>query len=190
MAEYNDYQMIKRSSPSKNATPAKKKAAAKKAPTKTVVTPGTKVSSATINKIKSMGMTAALKSASSANPETREGIRRLYGATRYNKAVSSAAPKPTDSRFSGVKKPDVKKPTDSRFTGAGAGKPKPSGTGGYTPGSAKSGKATYTTGSGVRNTAPKKAAPVQKTKDLKKNPLVKFVTSRVGGKSGGYGNSK
>ena len=61
----------------------------------------------------------------------------------------------------------------------------------YTSGSAKSGKATYTTGSGVRYASPaKKAAPVQKTKSLKKNPLVKFVTSRVGGKSGGYGNSK
>ena len=106
-------------------------------------------------------------------------------------AKKAAAPKPTDSRFSGVKKPSVKKPTDSRFTGLGAGKPKPSGTGGYTPGSAKSNKATYTTGSGVRYTsAAKKATPAQKTKSLKKNPLVKFVTSRVGGKSGGYGNSK
>jgi hypothetical protein len=93
---------------------------------KTIVTPGTKVSQATIDKIKSMGMTAALKSANSANPETREGIRRLYGATRYNKAVASkAAPKPTDSRFSGVKKPDPKKPTDSRFSGVKKAAPKP-----------------------------------------------------------------
>jgi hypothetical protein len=106
-------------------------------------------------------------------------------------AKKAAAPKPTDSRFSGVKKPSVTKPKDSRFSGLGAGKPKPSGTGGYTPGSAKSGKAAYTTGSGVRYTsATKKATPAQKTKSLKKNPLVKFVTSRVGGKSGGYGNSK
>ena len=104
-------------------------------------------------------------------------------------AKKAAAPKPTDSRFSGIKKPSVTKPTDSRFTGMGAGKPKPSGAGGYTAGSAKSGKATYTTGSGVRYAAstPKKAAA---TKDLKKNPLVKFVTSRVGGKSGGTGKSK
>ncbi len=84
------------------------------------------------------------------------------------------------------------KPTDSRFTGLGAGKPKPSGSMAYTPGSAKNNKATYTTGSGVRyaSSSTKKATPAQKTKDLKKNPLVKFVTSRVGGKSGGYGNSK
>ena len=117
------------------------------------------------------------------------------GATKKSvakKAVAkkAAAPKPTDSRFSGVKKPSVKKPTDSRFTGMGAGKPKPSGSMAYTPGSAKNNKATYTTGSGVRYASAKKAAPVQKTKSLKKNPLVKFVTSRVGGKSGGYGNSK
>ena len=90
-----------------------------------------------------------------------------------------------------AKKKAASKSTDSRFTGLGAGKPKPSGTGGYTPGSAKSNKATYTTGSGVRYTsAAKKATPAQKTKSLKKNPVVRFVTSRVGGKSGGYGNSK
>ena len=172
----------------------KAKAAVKKAPTKTVVTPGTKVSQGTIDKIKSMGMSAALKGANSANPETREGIRRLYGATRYNKAVGTskpAAPKPTDSRFSGAKKADVKKPTDSRFMGMGAGKPKSSGSMSYTTGSAKNNKATYTTGSGVSSKASTpKATPAQKTKSLKKNPLVKFVTSRTGGKSGGYGNSK
>lgn len=119
------------------------------------------------------------------------------GATKKSvakKAVAkkAAAPKPTDSRFSGVKKPSVKKPTDSRFSGLGAGKAKPSGSMAYTAGSAKNNKATYTTGSGVRyaSSSTKKAAPVQKTKSLKKNPVVRFVTSRVGGKSGGYGNSK
>jgi hypothetical protein len=64
---------------------AKKKSAMK---TKTVVTPGTKVSQATIDKIKAMGMTKALKSAGSASPEMREGLKRLYGAKR----VSAAAP--------------------------------------------------------------------------------------------------
>ena len=110
-------------------------------------------------------------------------------------AKKAAAPKPTDSRFSGIKKPSATKPTDSRFSGLGAGKPKPTtkaGSYSYTPGSAKNNKATYTTGSGVRyaSSTTKKATPAQKTKSLKKNPLVKFVTSRVGGKSGGYGNSK
>ena len=65
----------------------------KKKTTKTVVTPGTKVSQATIDKIKSMGMSAALKSASSNNsPEYREGLRRLYGASRVEKATASTKP--------------------------------------------------------------------------------------------------
>ena len=128
---------------------AKKKAAAKKTRSKTVVTPGTKVSQSTINKIKGMGMAAALKGANSASPEMREGIRRLYGAARYNKAVSSATPKPTDSRFSGAKKADVKKPTDSRFTGVKKAAPKP----------------TDSRFSGTKPaTAKKAAAPAQKTR--------------------------
>lgn len=63
---------------------AKKKAAMKK----TVVTPGTKVSQSTIDKIKSMGMKKALAGAANASPEMREGLKRLYGAKR----VAAAAP--------------------------------------------------------------------------------------------------
>lgn len=40
-------------------------------------------------------------------------------------AKKAAAPKPTDSRFSGIKKPSVTKPTDSRFTGIKKAAPKP-----------------------------------------------------------------
>ena len=68
-----------------NSVAAKKSSTSK---SKTVATPGTKVSQSTIDKIKSMGMSAALKSAKSASPEMREGIRRLYGASRYNAAVA------------------------------------------------------------------------------------------------------
>ena len=68
-----------------NSVAGKKSATSK---SKTVATPGTKVSQSTIDKIKSMGMSAALKSAKSASPEMREGIRRLYGASRYNAAVA------------------------------------------------------------------------------------------------------
>ena len=64
----------------------------KKAATKTVATPGTKVSQATIDKIKAMGMTKALKGAGAASPEMREGIKRLYGASRFNAAVSNTKP--------------------------------------------------------------------------------------------------
>jgi hypothetical protein len=108
-----------------------------------------KVSQATIDKIKKMGMTAALKSAPKANAEMTEGLRRMYGQRRLDAAKPKVAPKPTDSRFSGVKKPDVKKPTDSRFTGVKKTAPKPTDSrfSGTKPASAK-----------------KAAAPVQKTK--------------------------
>jgi cytoskeletal protein RodZ len=123
----------------------------------------TPVSQATIDKIKKQGMSVALKkAATSSNASYVQGVKRMYGATRLAAAKKvAAAPK--------------------KATGSMA----------YTAGSPKSGKATYTTGSGVRyaSSTTKKAAPA-KTKNLKKNPLVKFVTSRVGGKSGGYGNSK
>jgi len=55
---------------------------------KTVVTPGTKVSQATIDKIKGMGMKKALAGAGGASAEMREGLKRLYGAKR----VGAAAP--------------------------------------------------------------------------------------------------
>ena len=107
-------------------------------------------------------MAASLKkAATSSNASYVEGVKRMYGATRLAAAKKAVTPANKANSMS------------------------------YTPGSAKAGKATYTTGSGVRyaSSATKKAAPA-KTKTLKKNPLVKFVTSRVGGKSGGYGNSK
>lgn len=67
----------------------KKKAATK---SKTVATPGTKVSQATIDKIKSMGMKKALAGAATASPEMREGLKRMYGAGRVA-AAKSTAPK-------------------------------------------------------------------------------------------------
>lgn len=102
---------------------AKKKAAMK---TKTVATPGTKVSQATIDKIKSMGMTAALKKAGAASPEMREGIKRLYGAKRFNAAVSSTKPynsRPSssaDAARAGAMKPakPVTKSADAARMGA------------------------------------------------------------------------
>lgn len=100
------------------------------------------------------------------------------------------AVKVTDSRFSGVKKPSATKPTDSRFTGMGAGKPKPSGAGGYTAGSAKNNKSTYTTGSGVRytSTAKKTVAPVKKKNE---NPLGGFsMIGRVLGEPFGKNSKK
>ena len=53
-----------------------------------------KVSQATIDKIKAMGMTKALKTAANgkANAEMREGLKRMYGAKRLNAAETSTKP--------------------------------------------------------------------------------------------------
>jgi hypothetical protein len=86
-----------------------------------------KVKQDMIDFIKSQGMAKALKRAGSlqakgtkGEAEFIEGVRRMYGANRLSaataKAKPAAAPKPTDSRFSGVKKA-APKPTDSRFSG-------------------------------------------------------------------------
>ena len=107
---------------------AKKKAAMKK----TVVTPGTKVSQATIDKIKAMGMTKALKSAATgtANAEMREGLKRLYGAKRVNAAETSTKPynvRPSssaDAARAGAMKPS--KPVAKSADAARAGAMKPS----------------------------------------------------------------
>jgi len=64
----------------------------KTATRKTVVTPGTKVSQATIDKVKAMGMTKALKGAANASPEMREALKRLYGAKRVAAAGGSSKP--------------------------------------------------------------------------------------------------
>ena len=51
-----------------------------------------KVSQATIDKIKKMGMTKALKGASNANPEMKEALKRMYGAKRVAAATGSTKP--------------------------------------------------------------------------------------------------
>lgn len=48
-----------------------------------------KVSQSTIDKIKAMGMTKALKGASKANPEMKEALTRMYGARRVAAAMPS-----------------------------------------------------------------------------------------------------
>jgi len=66
--------------------------AAKKTASKTVATPGTKVSQATIDKIKKMGMSAALKGAPKANAEMTEALRRMYGQKRLDAATKVSKP--------------------------------------------------------------------------------------------------
>jgi hypothetical protein len=53
----------------------------------------TPVKQTTINKIKTMGMTAALKKAgTSSNAEFVQGVKRMYGADRLKKAMAANKP--------------------------------------------------------------------------------------------------
>ena len=58
-----------------------------------------KVSQATIDNIKKMGMDKALKSASKASPEMKEALTRMYGAKRVQAAsgATTSAPKATSA---------------------------------------------------------------------------------------------
>ena len=51
-----------------------------------------RVSQATIDKIKDMGMTAALKKSYGASPEMKEALTRMYGARRVSEATKAATP--------------------------------------------------------------------------------------------------
>lgn len=64
-----------------------------------------KVSQATIDKIKKMGMTAALKSAPKANAEMTEGLRRMYGQKRLDAATGGPAKQPRQGTYSTGKQP-------------------------------------------------------------------------------------
>ena len=66
-----------------------------------------KVSQATIDKIKAMGMTKALKGASKASPEMREALTRMYGARRVSAAGGSSKPaaKSADAARAAAMKP-------------------------------------------------------------------------------------
>lgn len=116
-----------------------------------------KVSQKTIDDIKKMGMTKALKLAgmnasatqAGAVAEYQEAAKRMYGAKRVAAAdkayrAANAPKKPTDSRFSSG---TAKKATSGTYTtGSGVSKAKTSGT--------------YTTGSGV--STKKAATPAKK----------------------------
>ena len=66
-----------------------------------------KVSQATIDKIKAMGMTKALKGASGASPEMKEALTRMYGARRVSAASGSSKPaaKSADAARAAASKP-------------------------------------------------------------------------------------
>lgn len=75
-----------------------------------------KVSQATIDKIKAMGMTKALKGASGANPEMKEALTRMYGARRVSAAggmKSKPVAKSADMARSSASKLPVYKSADA-----------------------------------------------------------------------------
>ena len=86
-----------------------------------------KVSQATIDKIKAMGMTKALKGASGANPEMKEALTRMYGARRVSAAggmkSKPAAKSPDQARgaMSAPSKPVYKSADAARSAMPGMG---------------------------------------------------------------------
>ena len=96
----------------------------KTAMNKTVATPGTKVSQATINKIKSMGMSAALKSAPKANAEMTEALRRMYGQRRLDAATKSKSSVPAQKARAKARAKAAGRPYPNLIDNAGARKKK------------------------------------------------------------------
>lgn len=88
-----------------------------------------KVSQATIDKIKKIGMTKALAGAKSANPEMKEALTRMYGARRVSAASTPAksAPRGAVVDMGGAKKKAANRTRSG--TPAGPAKPKMPGKG-------------------------------------------------------------
>lgn len=80
-----------------------------------------KVSQATIDQIKKMGMDKALKSAASASPEMKEGLRRMYGEKRLAAAggtKSMKQPRQESAKAPAMKQPRQETKASAKKTGA------------------------------------------------------------------------
>ena len=91
-----------------------------------------KVSQATIDKIKKIGMTKALAGAKSANPEMKEALTRMYGARRVSAASTpvKSAPRGAVVDMGGAKKKAASRTrVGTPFGQAGSAKPKVPGKG-------------------------------------------------------------
>lgn len=75
-----------------------------------------KVSQATIDKIKAMGMTKALKSAPKANPEMKEALTRMYGARR----VAAAMPSKPVAKSADAARANASKSSGAKYKSADA----------------------------------------------------------------------
>lgn len=116
-----------------------------------------KVSFKTIDDIKKMGMTAALKKAgTSKNPEYLEGIRRMYGAKRLAAAQGATAKPAAKKAFS---------PAQKTAMGMGAAKkaaaPAAKKSSGLTP--AQAAEAKWRSGDRYGNPSAKKSKPKSKS---------------------------
>ena len=158
------------------ATAPKKKTSTRK----TVVTPGTKVSQATINKIKAMGMKKALAGAANASPEMREGLKRLYGASRVTAAGGSSKPaaKSADAARAAANKPASSggKYVGSRFVPNTSAATKPSASSSVYK-SADAARAAAVA-RGVNTSA--RGGTAKQTLDAMKKPVAKPTTTRMG----------
>ena len=141
----------------------------KKTASKTKVTPGTKVSQATIDKIKKMGMSAALKGASSASAEMQEGLRRMYGANRVKAAMGSSkssvpAQKSTPEKGTGFKRVSPYPYSGVKVKGSG----RPAGAPGAISGSSRNTAPGAVSGKKVSTSTSKKATPAKRQSDAEK----------------------
>ena len=145
----------------------------KKSASKTMVTPGTKVSQATINKIKSMGMTAALKGASGASAEMQEGLRRMYGAKRVDAATKSKssvpAQKSTPEKGTGFKRVSPYPYSGVKVKGSG----RPAGAPGSISNKSKSSAPSAVSGKKVSTTSSAKKPTPKKSGAT--DPVARFV---------------
>ena len=115
-----------------------------------------KVSQATIDKIKKMGMTAALKSAPKANAEMTEALRRMYGQRRLDAATKTKSSVP------------AQKSTPEKGTGFKRVSPYPY-SGVKVKGSTRPSVApAAVSGKKVSTTSAKKAAPAKRQSDAEK----------------------
>jgi len=125
-----------------------------------------KVSQATIDKIKKMGMTAALKSAPKANAEMTEGLRRMYGEKRLAAATKTSVPaqKSTPEKGTGFKRVSPYPYSGVKVKGSG----RPAGAPGAISGASRNTAPSAISGKKVSTTASKKAAPVKRQSDAEK----------------------
>jgi hypothetical protein len=102
-----------------------------------------KVSQATIDKIKKMGMTKALKSAPKANAEMTEALRRMYGQRRLDAATKATStkqprqgvlPKAVQPRQGVLPKSSAPSAVSGRKVSTSSAKPKANGLPGVTRG--------------------------------------------------------